>query len=144
GAARCPRASRSGSFRAIRWTTRPLEGAPAPRCPAIREAPPAPATGTRSIPAPPNTRLGSGRVAPDRPWGTCTIPLFSAFSCSEFSGNAALAVGGAIEQPFGSPMTSKPLRLAILNAMAGADIEASLDRQASWGIRDLDLKDSLW
>jgi hypothetical protein len=28
--------------------------------------------------------------------------------------------------------------------MAGTDIEASLDRQASWGIRDLDLKDSIW
>jgi len=36
------------------------------------------------------------------------------------------------------------LRLAVLNSMAGADIEASLDQQIAWGIRDLDLKDSIW
>jgi sugar phosphate isomerase/epimerase len=36
------------------------------------------------------------------------------------------------------------LRLAVLNSMAGSDIEASLDQQIAWGIRDLDLKDSIW
>jgi hypothetical protein len=40
--------------------------------------------------------------------------------------------------------TTSSLRLSVLNSMAGADIEASLDQQASWGIRDLDLKDSIW
>jgi sugar phosphate isomerase/epimerase len=35
-------------------------------------------------------------------------------------------------------------RLAMLNGMAGADIIQSLDRQASWGIRDLDLKNQIW
>jgi hypothetical protein len=39
---------------------------------------------------------------------------------------------------------SLPLRLAVLNSMAGADIESSIEQQASWGIRDLDLKDSIF
>ena len=32
----------------------------------------------------------------------------------------------------------------MLNGMAGADLERSLDLQGSWGIRDLDLKDSIF
>ncbi len=38
----------------------------------------------------------------------------------------------------------RSVRMAMLNTMADLDVNASIARQASWGIRDLDLKDGIF